>query len=144
LWLDEFFTYERANASSIAETIDLTAQHASQMPFYYIVIQPLPTDHPFTLRIPTLLVSLLSIVTFIAIVQYFYQKPTLALLAGLLLATNPYHIWLTRTARPYGLLFLLILLTSYIFLRLWQRQTLTLWLIYVALSLPPTLLIISA
>jgi len=45
LWLDEFFTNERANASSIAETIDLTAQHASQMPFYYIMIQPLPTDH---------------------------------------------------------------------------------------------------
>jgi len=29
----------------------------------------------------------------------------------------------------------LILLTPYLFLRLWQRQTLTLWLIYVALSL---------
>jgi uncharacterized membrane protein len=48
---------------------------------------------------------------------------TVGLIAGLLLALNPYFLEYEQTARSYGLLVLLVLLSSYFFVRALERPT---------------------
>ena len=54
----------------------------------------------------------------IFMVVQLYQDREMALWAGALMAVNPFHVWLSRTARPYTMIFLLALLASYFFLML--------------------------
>ncbi|MEP0763615.1 MAG: hypothetical protein HRF48_12850 [Chloroflexota bacterium] len=117
LWVDEVYTGLRARVS-LADTLMLVRNTSNQTPFYYMVLHAYPTGSDFALRSFSVLMGMAGIIGMMWGVARLYRSPWLALGAGVLLALNPYHIWLSRTARVYALIFVLALIASYAFLRL--------------------------
>lgn len=121
LWHDEIYTAMRAE-TSLRDGLDLTLRSGNQTPFYFASLHLLPVGHEALLRYPSVLAGVLGIALLMRVVVRFYGDYKFALLVGAVLALNPYHILISRTARPYAYLFTLTLLASYFFLLLAARQ----------------------
>lgn len=135
LWIDEVFTEVRARVP-LDETLLLVRDSGNQTPFYYMVLHAYPTGSDFALRSFSALLGVLGIAGMMGVVARLYRSPWLALGAGALLALNPYHIWLSRTARVYALTFVLALIASYAFLRLLAgERRRTHWVVFVLASM---------
>ncbi len=117
LWTDEALTALRAEAP-LQESLASIAAAGNQTPLYFWSLRLFPTSTDALLRLPSALMGLLGIALMIFMVVQLYQDREMALWAGALLAVNPFHVWLSRTARPYTMIFLLALLASYFFLML--------------------------
>lgn len=148
LWYDEVVTQIYAQAP-FSRFFTMVLEIGNHMPLYFALMHLFPTDTEFWLRLPSALVGAAGIVLLMGVVIRLYGSYDLALVAGGLLAFNPYHIWLSRTARPYALLFDVSLLASYYFLLLLRGErtrrnwvAFTLWSMiaylthYPALALP--------
>lgn len=131
LWIDEVFTLIWARAP-LEDSMALVRENGHQTPLYYLLLHLYPTGTDFALRSFSALLGVLGIVGMIWAVERLYRSSWLALGAGALLAFNPYHIWLSRTARVYALAFVLALLASYAFLKLLGgARTRTHWAVFV-------------
>jgi mannosyltransferase len=121
LWVDEAYTqlWMRAPADRF---FPLILEDGVHVPLYFIILRLFPHDGETLLRLPSALEGLVGIALLIGVVRRLYHNDRLALGAGALLAYNPFHIWFSRGARPYALLFVLSLLSSYYFLLLLQNQ----------------------
>jgi uncharacterized membrane protein len=115
LWTDEVTTRLRAQAS-ISGCLDSVLASGNQTPLYFLMINRLPNHNELLLRLPSALLGVFGIALMIFVVLRLYGSANLALTAGALIAFNPYHVWLSRTARPYALVFVLALAISYLFL----------------------------
>jgi uncharacterized membrane protein len=128
LWIDEIWTVWYVKAP-VGRFFDLLLADGAQVPLYYIIQYLFPSNNDLMLRLPSLLFGLAGIALIIGLVYDLYRDSTLALAAGTLLATNPYHIWFSWMARPYALVFVEALLVSYFFLKLLRGQrTTSIWL----------------
>lgn len=121
LWHDEIYTARRAEAS-LREGLDLTLQSGNQTPLYFASLHVLPVGDDTLLRYPSVLTGVLGIALMMRLIVRFYGNHNLALLVGAGLALNPYHILISRTARPYALLFAVTVAVAYFFLLLVHRQ----------------------
>jgi hypothetical protein len=83
-------------------------------------------DSELSLRLPSLVFGLLSIVLSWAIARR-YTDPTTALLTALLLSLSPVHIWYSQEARVYAPLLFLVLLALFAFLELRDDPASRLW-----------------
>ncbi len=119
LWTDEVSTEYRAQAP-LADSLESIRDAGNQTPPYYLLLRPLPTATELQLRLPSALLGVLGIALLVCLVRNIYGQPELALWVGLLLAANPYHVWLSRTARAYTLVMVLAVIMSYFFLKLLQ------------------------
>ncbi len=121
LWADEVMTEYRAQApfweatTNILKTID-------QVPLYFWLLRLFPTGNEFLLRFPSVLAGVLGIALAMGVARRLYRRDKLALFVGGWLAFNPFHIWLSRTARAYTLIFVWAVLLSYLFLTLWRGE----------------------
>ncbi len=95
---------------------------ACTFPLHFMILRVFPHDGETLLRLPSALEGFVGIALLIGVVRRLYHDDRLALVAGALLAYNPFHIWFSRGARPYALLFVLSLLSSTYFLLLMQNQ----------------------
>ncbi|MBI5960977.1 MAG: glycosyltransferase family 39 protein [Chloroflexi bacterium] len=121
LWYDEVITELYAQASwdrFFTQVLEI----GNHTPLYFILMRFFPTDNEFWLRLPSVMLGVIGVALLIYCSVRLYADERLALLAGGLLAFNPYHIWLSRTARPYPLLFVFSLLASYYFLLLLRGE----------------------
>jgi len=119
LWSDEALTALRAHAPLQASLASIMAT-GNQTPVYFWWLRLFPTSTDALLRLPSALLGLLGIALTMFMVVQLYHDREIALWAGALLAVNPFHVWLSRTARPYSLVFVLALVVSYFFLMLLQ------------------------
>lgn len=117
LWTDEAMTAFRAQAP-FKESLASIMAAGNQTPLYFWSLRLFPNSTETMLRLPSALLGLVGIVLMMVLVVKLYRDRELALWAGALLAVNPFHVWLSRTARPYAMLFVLGLLISYFFLML--------------------------
>lgn len=117
LWTDEALTALRAQAP-LQESLASIMATGNQTPVYFWSLRLFPNSTDALLRLPSALLGLLGIGLMIFMVVQFYHDREMALWAGALLAVNPFHVWLSRTARPYSMVFVLALLVSYFFLML--------------------------
>jgi hypothetical protein len=117
LWTDEAFTAFRADAPFKQSLASLMAT-GNQTPVYFWVMRLVPHSTDTLLRLPSALLGLVGIGLMMLLVVRLYRDREMALWAGALLAVNPFHVWLSRTARPYSMLFVLALLITYFFLML--------------------------
>lgn len=130
LWTDENFTSFFAHAPA-KDFFDFLLIDGVHVPFYFMVMRLVPAEPDLVLRLPSAFFGILSIAVLMGVVNRLYGSTRLALWAGALLAFNPYHIWYSRSARPYALFFLLALAANYYFLRLLQgRRSWQLWLLF--------------
>ncbi|MCX5868794.1 MAG: glycosyltransferase family 39 protein [Proteobacteria bacterium] len=113
VWLDEVLSYEFAR-SSIVEIVRRTAADVHP-PLYYLIL------HPFLslgireeiLRLPSFLFGSLAIPLVYLIGRELYGKPQ-GLIAALLLAFSPFHIFYSQEARMYPLFFFWVCLSTYL------------------------------
>ncbi|WP_119067474.1 glycosyltransferase family 39 protein [Aggregatilinea lenta] len=117
LWTDEGLSALRAQAS-LSESFDSILSSGNQTPFYFMLLRLMPNTSEVLLRLPSVLFGLLGVAVLMAVGLRLYKDYHLALWAGALLAVNPYHILLSRTARPYAFIFAMSLLIGTVFLEL--------------------------
>lgn len=132
-WTDEGLSALRAQ-SSLSESFDSILSSGNQTPFYFMLLRLMPNTSEVLLRLPSVLFGLLGVALLMAMGLRLYGSYDLALWAGALLAVNPYHVLLSRTARPYAFIFALSLVIATVFLellrghrsrKLWIALTLT-------------------
>ncbi|MBI5958101.1 MAG: glycosyltransferase family 39 protein [Chloroflexi bacterium] len=117
LWTDEALTAYRAEAP-FQESLASIMAAGNQTPLYFWFLRLFPNSTDTLLRLPSAMLGLAGIGLMMATVMRLYQDREITLWAGAMLAVNPFHIWLSRTARPYSMLFVLSLLICYFFLML--------------------------
>lgn len=117
LWTDEVLTAIRAQAP-FRESFRSIMGAGNQTPIYFLTLRLFPTTTEALLRLPSALLGCLGIFLLMALVLRLYRNAELALWAGVLLAVNPFHVWLSRTARPYSLIFVLSLVIAFTFLQM--------------------------
>jgi uncharacterized membrane protein len=115
LWVDEAVTASHAGGS-LNQTFTYITEDAVQGPLYYIALHAFPRHNELLLRWPSVLAGMCGIAMLMFTAARLYGNLNLALMAGALLAVNPYHIWLSRMARVYSLLFTLALINACFFL----------------------------
>ncbi len=126
LWADEVMTEYRAQAPfedatyNILKTID-------QVPLYFWLLRLFPTGNELLLRFPSVLAGVLGVALAMGVARRLYHSDKLAFIVGGWLTFNPFHIWLSRTARAYTLIFVWAVLLSYLFLRLWYGEKRRRW-----------------
>ena len=134
LWGDEKLTELRVEGS-LKHTYYNTLNTGNHMPLYFFALRLFPTGSNLLLRFPSVMAGMLGIALTIFLVRKLYQQPALALWAGALLACNPLHVWYSRMARPYALLYALAVLVSYCFLMLLRKpRSRPLWIVFTLAS----------
>ncbi len=127
LWTDEAMTAYRAQAP-FKQSLQSIMAAGNQSPLYFWSLRLFPNSTETLLRLPSALLGMAGIALFMLIVVKLYRDREVALWAGALLAVNPFHVWLSRTARPYAMLFVAGLLASYFFLMLLRgRRSRAIW-----------------
>jgi uncharacterized membrane protein len=135
LWADEIMTEYRAQAP-LMQSLENILKTIDQTPFYFMALRLFPTGNELLLRLPSALLGIMGTSLIMFVTRRLYRNNAMALWAGAWLAFNPYHIFLSRNARHYSLIFFLSLLVSYLFLSLWQGRTSPRrWLVFGVVSL---------
>ncbi len=134
-WADEVLTAYRAQAP-LSEAVNSILSAGNQVPLYYAMMRLLPHESVVALRWPSVVFGVLGILTLIHALTILFDNAALGLQAGALLAVNPLHVILSRTARFYTWLFLLSVLITFCFVLLLRRpQSRRLWWAFGALTL---------
>lgn len=135
LWSDEVHTLRRIRMP-LSDAIDTILYAGNQTPFYYLLLRLLPGDSIQTVRATSIAFGLLNIALLSAIVTRFYRSRVLGLALAALLAVNPMHVVLSRTARFYTLLLALSMVVMVCFLLLLSGQRRRgLWAVFWASSM---------
>ena len=122
LWYDEGFSVYLARMS-VAEITARTAADI-QPPLYYYLLHgwiQVFGDAAGTLRAFSLLFGVLSVPLVYAVAWRLFRSRLAGLLAALLMAASPLHIWYGQEVRMYTLLTFLGLLSSYLLLNIVER-----------------------
>lgn len=136
LWSDEVITAYRVQGT-LDQALESLYAVGNQAPFFYMFMRMVPNDSPFLMRLPSLLLGVLGVALAIHFTWKLYGNRPLALWTGALLAINPMHIILSRTARFYTLLFVLGLVITYCYFMIVLRKkgSNRLWALFFASSL---------
>lgn len=129
LWVDEAWSAKWA-AADFSDMLRNTVlrRAAIELPLYISTLQLFPTDNEFSIRFPSVIASLIGIAAFILLLRRICQNESMALWGGIVLATNPLHIWLARTARPYAYFLTAVVFVTFFFLMLLKgRRSKAIW-----------------
>ncbi len=116
-WVDEVYTTLRMDGN-LRHTLESVLSTGNQIPLYYLLLHALPHEGEFALRYPSVLAGMVTVALLIVAARQLTSHRESVLWAGALLAVNPFHVVLSRTARPYALLVTLALLVSLAFIAL--------------------------
>jgi uncharacterized membrane protein len=124
LWYDEGFSVYLARMS----LGEITARTAAdiQPPLYYYLLHAwiqIFGDREDALRSLSLLFGVLTIPLMAAVAWQLFRSPMASILAALLVAVSPLHVWYGQETRMYTLWVWLCLLSSYLLLLVIQAQT---------------------
>ncbi len=151
LWIDELYSLTAARVP--LGDVYLYSTKFNSMPTFSLLLKAsLPEsnkDIEWSARCLSALAGTLSVPVFVAIVYFWWRRAGVALLAGLLLAVNPLHIWYSQETRAYALMLFFGLLTIlFLELHFYSRRSewLTLYLLsaLAAISLHRTALVFPA
>lgn len=135
LWTDEVLTALRAQ-TTLDHSLNSLFRAGNQTPLYFMSLRLVPADSDMLLRLPSALMGLVGIALFMVAAVRLYSNYDLALGAGLLLSVSPYHVLLSRTARPYALIFALSLVMSATFLMILRgNRSRGVWIAFAASSM---------
>ena len=147
LWIDEAYSVFTASVP-LEQVYSYSTKVSNSLPTYFLILRViLPNndqDIEWYARVLSAVAGGLSAPLFAGIVFYWRRKMGAALLAGLLLAINPLHIWYSQEARAYALMLFFGLL-AVLFLELAFASRRSEWLtLYFFASLAAVLLHRSA
>lgn len=120
LWTDEVSSIVTARAP-LSQIPELSEGFNNSPPYYFLVLRFIigKSDHDieFKARLLSVIAGSLSIPVLVSVVRLWRQRWDTALLAGLLLAINPLHLWYSQEARGYALMLFFGLLSLLAFER---------------------------
>lgn len=109
LWTDEVYSIQVARAP-LGEICQQSARLNNSLPAYFLLLRPVVgsqgSDLDARARWLSALAGALTVPVFIGVVLLWRKDEKVALLAGLLLAINPLHLWYSQEARAYALMLL--------------------------------------
>lgn len=120
LWLDEAINVLAAKNYSLLNMLTVYAQADFHPPGYFIILWLWTKVFGYSeivVRLPSVIFGLLTIWFVFLIGQKIYSK-SLGLIAALILAVNPLHIYYSQEARMYALAALAVSLNTWFFLNL--------------------------
>ena len=125
--MDEVYSVITARVP-LEQVYNYSTKFSNALPTYFLLLKAvLPdsnTDIEYDARFLSALAGALSVPVFIGLVYCWRRHTGAALLAGLLLAINPLHIWYSQEARPYALmLFFGLLAMLFLELGLFSRRS---------------------
>jgi mannosyltransferase len=126
LWLDELISTSFANDEDSWAIIE-RSQTDPNFPTYYLFLHywvVLFGDSEFSLRFPSALSGVLAVLAIYMVGRRLFGYGT-GLMAALILAFSPFHIFYSQETRVYALMALLGLLSFYFFLKVLKERTLT-------------------
>ncbi len=134
LWYDEAFAVlfaEKGLSAMLYGTLTPVAGGASDIhPLLYYstlhVWMSLFGQNPFAVRFWSVILGLFTILIIYAIANLLFDRQT-ALLAAFITAIAPFHVQYSQEVRMYSLLGLLLLATTYCFLRAWFSASSRRW-----------------
>lgn len=134
LWYDELATWHRAVIPLADMFADLFAVR-NHTPLYFLLMRPWAAigQSVFILRYFSVLWGVLGVALIYRLGDLVGGRRC-GLIAALLLAVSPFHIWYSQEARMYPMLTALAIVASWSLLLLLRRERRSLWLVY-ALSL---------
>jgi 4-amino-4-deoxy-L-arabinose transferase-like glycosyltransferase len=102
-WFDEAGVVVAASTETLSETLQVAQSHVSAMPFNYLQTRFLLTfgNSEAWLRLPSSIWGTLAVFAFYKLTQFLTNQKT-ALLASLLLAIQPLHIYYSQELRFYS------------------------------------------
>jgi hypothetical protein len=108
--------------------------NANSLPTYFLLLKPFVTGSGANLEFPARLLSViagtLSVPLFIGVIYAWRRQRGTALLAGILLAINPLHLWYSQETRGYAVMFFFGLLTLFCFERGREKPRPLWWMLY--------------
>ncbi|PWU12674.1 MAG: hypothetical protein C5B50_21015 [Verrucomicrobia bacterium] len=118
LWTDEVSSIEVARAP-LGEIYHQSAVWNNSLPTYFLFLRSIlgqaQRDVEFRARSLSAVAGTLSIPVFIGLVYLWRRAMGVALMAGLLLAINPLHIWYSQEVRAYAVMLFFGLLAMLFF-----------------------------
>ena len=108
---------------------------ANSLPTFFLMLKPFVAttgaNIEFRARLLSVIAGTLSIPVFIGVVYLWRRQRTTALLAGVLLAVNPLHLWYSQEVRSYAVMLLFGLLTLFCFEFAREKKRISWWVLYV-------------
>jgi hypothetical protein len=135
-WYDEGQSYYFAHQDSLGAMLDVISD-SDHPPLYFILLylwMSVTGRSEFALRFTALFWSVL-LVPLVYLLGRRAFGPKEGMLAALLMAISPFHVWYAQEARMYTLATFLGLLSSYLLLLTLQRGRRSLWLAYTLAAL---------
>lgn len=135
LWRDEVDSLRFATRP-LVESLAMFTRPGENGPLYFLLLRPwlaAAGQSEFALRFPSVLMGVLA-VPLISMWGRRWFGATAAVLAALLLAVNPYHLWYSQEAKMYALLVVIIMLSLAAFVWALERGRWWRWAIWLALT----------
>jgi mannosyltransferase len=126
LWIDEVTSASFANEED-SWGIIIRSQTDPNFPTYYLILHywaMLFGASEFSLRFPSALAGVLAVLAMYKVGRLLFGYGT-GLVAALILAFSPFHIFYSQETRVYELMALFGLLSFYFFLKVLRERTLT-------------------
>ena len=133
VWLDESFSILAAELP-LPDLLQFVASRAHP-PLYFVLLHdwlPLGSSE-FVIRFLSLVWGLVGVVALYALGRRLFGEEV-GLLAALLVAVSPIHVWHSQDARMYAQLFALATLSSYLLVQALSRNRAGYWLGYMVLA----------
>jgi 4-amino-4-deoxy-L-arabinose transferase-like glycosyltransferase len=134
LWRDEVDALLFAR-QGLAQLLPLFSTPGHNGPLYYVMLHfwvRLVGDTEFSLRFVSLFCGVLAVPVVYLLGRRWVGRVG-SLVAALLCATSPYLVWYSQEGKMYALLFLISVLSTYIYILALERNRVYLWVPYVLL-----------
>ena len=132
-WVDEVSSILTAQGP-LKGIYERSALAANSLPTFFLLLKPFvsgaSTDLEFRARLLSVIAGTLSVPLFVGVVYFWRRKVVTALLAGLLLAVNPLHLWYSQEVRGYALMLMAGLAALLCFERARARKNAGWWALY--------------
>ena len=135
LWRDEVDSLRFATRD-LPQVIAAFTRPGENGPLYYLLLRPWLTwvgRSEYALRFPSALAGVLALPIIFTWARRLFN-PAVALIAVLLLAANPYHLWYSQEARMYAVLLVFTMLALWSFAEALERGRWWRWVVWLALT----------
>ena len=133
LWMDEAAVYTKTNVDSVKTVYSKVFSHGGHIgPLFHILNYLfcfLFGYSEWAIRMPSAIYGTISVILVYKIAESLKNK-NVALFSATLMAISPIHIWYSQEARMYSLWIMLILFTTFLFIKILQEKKLWLWILF--------------
>lgn len=126
LWYDESLSWGLA---TFIKNVLKMQHYGTQPPLYYLFLHfwtKVFPDNEFWLRLPSVLFGVATIFVLYKLCNLFFSR-RIAVLASIIIAISPIHIWYAQEVKPYSLIPFFVIVMSYFFIKALEENRAQYW-----------------